>query len=169
MAAESTTPRVQKKNTVCLYWTRGLCKLGDLDCEFMHRLDENKIALCQFGSKCQNDECPYRHFDLDIRPECIKYRRGFCCKGPMCPDRHIKRDFDKFYEYALTLAEDINPHLKTETKTVRKTALCKTFMNTGRCSKGDTCCYAHGKQELNRRKNLETYKKDTRHNTFKNV
>ena len=164
---EPTTPRVKKKDTVCLYWIRGLCARGDLDCEFVHRIDEDKLAMCQFGAKCQNAGCPYRHYDLDARPECVQYRRGFCSKGPMCPDRHIKRDMDKFEEYAFTPAEEINPdhNKKEEEKTpFHKTSLCRAFMQTGHCPNGKSCGYAHGHQELRKKgkRRPETYKKDDR-------
>lgn len=162
-AQEPKTPRVTKKDTVCLYWIRGLCSRGDLDCEFIHRMDEEKMAMCQFGARCQNHTCPYRHYDLDIRPECVAFRRGFCAKGPMCPDRHIKRDPDKFWEYAITPTNEINPDHNKDNNPHHKTALCKTFMQTGRCSKGDRCGFAHGHHELRKRsRKLQTYSKQIR-------
>ena len=163
-AKEPKTPRVKKKDTVCLYWLRGLCARGELDCEFIHRVDEDKLAMCQFGARCQNRGCPYRHYDLEVRPECVKFRRGFCSKGPMCPDRHIKRDVDKFVEYAFTATEDINPQHNEDKNPLHKTALCKTFMQTGRCPKGYDCGYAHGKHELRQKRKgrPETYTKDDR-------
>ena len=168
-AKKPKTPRVKKKDTVCLYWMRGLCAKDDLDCEFMHKLDEDKLAMCQFGARCQNSDCIYRHYDLEVRPECVKFRRGFCPKGPMCPDRHIKRDPDKFEEYAFTLAEEINPNYKEDKNPLHKTALCRTFMQTGRCPKGKGCSYAHGRHELRKKgmRRPKTYKKDDRNMRYK--
>lgn len=53
-----------RKNTVCMYWIRGLCTKG-YDCEYLHIYDESKIQRCHFWEKnaCKNEDCTFRHID----------------------------------------------------------------------------------------------------------
>ncbi|CAH7686152.1 hypothetical protein PPACK8108_LOCUS20766 [Phakopsora pachyrhizi] len=81
--------------TVCKHWLRGLCKKGS-GCEFLHEYNLRTMPECWFFGKygfCSNgDECMYLHVDERMRVlECMDFRRGFCPKGPICPQKHIRR------------------------------------------------------------------------------
>ncbi|KAA1090468.1 RNA-binding component of cleavage and polyadenylation factor [Puccinia graminis f. sp. tritici] len=87
--------------TVCKHWLRGLCKKGN-SCEFLHEYNLRTMPECWFFGKygfCSNgDECMYLHVDERMRVlECMDFRRGFCPKGPDCPQKHIRRPICRLY------------------------------------------------------------------------
>lgn len=88
-------------NYVCKHWLKGLCKKGDA-CDYLHEYNLRKMSECQFFNQngyCQNgDECLYVHVKEDSKlPMCEDYNRGFCEKGPRCPNRHVRRKLCEFY------------------------------------------------------------------------
>lgn len=88
-------------NYVCKHWLKGLCKKGDA-CDYLHEYNLRKMSECQFFNQngyCQNgDECLYVHVKEDSKlPLCEDYNKGFCEKGPRCPNRHVRRKLCPFY------------------------------------------------------------------------
>ncbi|CZR55325.1 related to mRNA 3'-end-processing protein YTH1 [Phialocephala subalpina] len=88
-------------NLVCKHWLRGLCKKGE-GCEFLHEYNLRKMPECNFFAKngfCSNgDECLYLHLDPSSKlPPCPHYNKGFCPLGPICAQRHIRREICVFY------------------------------------------------------------------------
>ncbi|KAE8451029.1 hypothetical protein EG329_004701 [Mollisiaceae sp. DMI_Dod_QoI] len=88
-------------NLVCKHWLRGLCKKGE-SCEFLHEYNLRKMPECNFFAKngyCSNgDECLYLHLDPSSKlPPCPHYEKGFCPLGPLCAQRHIRRELCVFY------------------------------------------------------------------------
>ena len=39
----------RRKKVVCKHWLRGLCKKGDDTCDFLHRLDRDRMPECWYG------------------------------------------------------------------------------------------------------------------------
>ena len=83
-------------SVVCKHWLRGLCKKGD-NCEFLHEYNLRRMPACNTYTKylsCPNgDDCLYQHVPPEAkRPVCPWYDRGFCPLGPLCANRHLKRD-----------------------------------------------------------------------------
>lgn len=79
-----------RHSIVCKHWLRNLCMKGD-KCDFLHQYDPNKMPECTFWlkyGKCNDPECVFRHVANSERPECQRYRLGFCKYGPMCRSRH---------------------------------------------------------------------------------
>lgn len=77
-------------STVCRHWLRKLCVRGD-KCDYLHQFDPNRMPECLFwlkNGKCDDPDCTFRHVEASERPECQRYRRGFCKLGPMCRSRH---------------------------------------------------------------------------------
>lgn len=93
----STTGR---RGTVCRHWLRNLCVKGD-KCDYLHVFDPNKMPECMWWlktGKCNDPDCSFRHVKASERPECQKYRRGFCKLGPMCRSRHDRLPRDSIPE-----------------------------------------------------------------------
>ncbi len=91
----------QNDNYVCKHWLKGLCKKGDA-CDYLHEYNLRKMSECQFFNQngyCQNgDECLYVHVKEGSKlPMCDDYNKGFCEKGPRCPNRHVRRKLCEFY------------------------------------------------------------------------
>jgi len=89
----------QYNNLICKHWMRGLCKKGET-CEFLHEYNLRKMPECNRQPICPaGDECPYQHTDPAFkRPSCPHYERGFCPLGPICANRHIRKEkICKFY------------------------------------------------------------------------
>eukprot|EP00928_Gymnodinium_smaydae_P053385 TRINITY_DN37390_c0_g1_i1.p1 TRINITY_DN37390_c0_g1~~TRINITY_DN37390_c0_g1_i1.p1 ORF type:complete len:637 (-),score=115.43 TRINITY_DN37390_c0_g1_i1:56-1966(-) len=79
-----------KHNLVCRHWLKNLCMKGDR-CEFLHVLDQSKMPECnnyQRNGFCNDPNCLFRHVDAGERPECQRYKLGFCRFGPLCRSRH---------------------------------------------------------------------------------
>jgi cleavage and polyadenylation specificity factor subunit 4 len=81
---------------ICKHWMRGLCKKGE-SCEFLHEYNLRRMPECNHWQRhqiCpQGDDCPYQHTDPAFkRPLCPHYERGFCPLGPICANRHVRRD-----------------------------------------------------------------------------
>ena len=55
--------------TVCTYWLKGLCALGDA-CGFLHQYDKERMPVCRtlikFG-ECKEPDCPYKHSIEDVK------------------------------------------------------------------------------------------------------
>ena len=66
---------MHRKKCVCLYWLRGLCKMG-LECDFLHAHVQEKIPVCQFYTKgeCSNSDCIYRHVRTRAQEEMVQAR-----------------------------------------------------------------------------------------------
>ncbi|EXJ56648.1 hypothetical protein A1O7_06992 [Cladophialophora yegresii CBS 114405] len=91
----------QNDNYVCKHWLKGLCKKADA-CDYLHEYNLRKMSECQFYNQngyCQNgDECLYVHVKEGSKlPMCEDYNKGFCEKGPRCPNRHVRRKLCEFY------------------------------------------------------------------------
>ena len=77
-----------EKTVVCQHWLKGMCRKG-IDCDFLHRYDEDKLPPChhyqKFGS-CEKPDCPFKH--EEGKPACDWYMRGFCKHGKKCKNGH---------------------------------------------------------------------------------
>jgi hypothetical protein len=86
---------VKKHNTVCTHWLRGMCAQGSLECEFVHRMDQDLMPDCKFfkNGQCVNeDACMFRHVaPVKVHHPCPRYVMGFCPQGPRCSLDHVKR------------------------------------------------------------------------------
>eukprot|EP00404_Azadinium_spinosum_P052280 CAMPEP_0180766000 /NCGR_PEP_ID=MMETSP1038_2-20121128/39263_1 /TAXON_ID=632150 /ORGANISM="Azadinium spinosum, Strain 3D9" /LENGTH=334 /DNA_ID=CAMNT_0022800485 /DNA_START=55 /DNA_END=1056 /DNA_ORIENTATION=- len=88
-AVESASSR-GRHSIVCKHWLRNLCMKGD-KCDFLHQYDLSRMPECMFFlkfGKCNDPECVFRHVQNSERPECQRYRLGFCRYGIMCRSRH---------------------------------------------------------------------------------
>jgi len=79
-----------RHSMVCKHWMKNLCMKGD-KCDFLHQFDPDRMPECmlwlKFG-KCTDPDCTFRHVANEDRPECQRYRLGFCRYGLMCRSRH---------------------------------------------------------------------------------
>lgn len=83
--------------TVCRHWLKNLCMKGD-KCDYLHVYDPNRMPECLFFlkyGKCTDPDCNFRHVAVSERPECQRYRLGFCKFGPLCRSRHDRLPKDK--------------------------------------------------------------------------
>jgi cleavage and polyadenylation specificity factor subunit 4 len=84
------------KPYVCKHWLRGLCKKGGDLCENLHIYELEKMAYCQFMidfGVCTNVDCLFNHQKPEVEEiDCIWYARGFCRHGPLCKNRHIRKE-----------------------------------------------------------------------------
>jgi cleavage and polyadenylation specificity factor subunit 4 len=79
-----------RHSQVCRHWLKNLCMKGD-KCDYLHQYDPNRMPECLSWlktGKCQDPDCTFRHVTTSERPECQRYRLGFCKYGPMCRSRH---------------------------------------------------------------------------------
>lgn len=81
---------------ICKHFLRGLCKKGE-NCEFLHSFNLRKMPECNYWQRHQTcpagDDCAYQHTDPSFkRPTCPHYERGFCPLGPVCANRHIRKE-----------------------------------------------------------------------------
>mmetsp|Transcript_33258 Transcript_33258/g.52947 ORF Transcript_33258/g.52947 Transcript_33258/m.52947 type:complete len:585 (-) Transcript_33258:52-1806(-) len=79
-----------RHSLVCRHWVKNLCMKGD-KCDYLHQYDPNRMPECFSWlktGKCADPECVFRHVETSERPECQRYRLGFCKFGPMCRSRH---------------------------------------------------------------------------------
>ena len=85
---------VEKYNTVCTHWLRGMCTQG-AECEFVHRMDQHLMPDCKFyknGQCVSEDMCVFRHTQAPkVQHLCPRYVMGFCALGPKCHLDHVKR------------------------------------------------------------------------------
>ena len=55
--------------TVCTYWLKGVCALGE-NCGFLHEYNAERMPVCKtlinFGT-CREPDCPYKHTLEDIK------------------------------------------------------------------------------------------------------
>lgn len=89
-----------RHSIVCKHWLRNLCMKGD-KCDFLHQYDPNRMPECTFWlkfGKCSDPECIFRHVNDNERPECQRYRLGFCRYGLMCRSRHDRLPRDALPE-----------------------------------------------------------------------
>lgn len=70
-------------------------------CDFLHQYDPSRMPECVFWlkfGKCSDPECVFRHVAPSERPECQRYRLGFCRYGPLCRSRHDRMPRDALPE-----------------------------------------------------------------------
>eukprot|EP00931_Biecheleriopsis_adriatica_P088440 TRINITY_DN62766_c0_g1_i1.p1 TRINITY_DN62766_c0_g1~~TRINITY_DN62766_c0_g1_i1.p1 ORF type:complete len:573 (-),score=96.16 TRINITY_DN62766_c0_g1_i1:56-1774(-) len=101
LRADGTTSAEGSANrgtrTVCKHWLKNLCMKGD-KCEYLHQYDPNRMPECFFflkTGKCTDPECVFKHVAATERPECQRYRLGYCKFGPLCRSRHDRLPKDK--------------------------------------------------------------------------
>mmetsp|Transcript_87009 Transcript_87009/g.153873 ORF Transcript_87009/g.153873 Transcript_87009/m.153873 type:complete len:545 (-) Transcript_87009:48-1682(-) len=86
--------------TVCRHWLKNLCMKGE-KCDYLHQYDPNRMPECflflKFG-KCTDPDCVFQHVAATERPECQRYRLGFCKFGPLCRSRHDRLPKEKIPE-----------------------------------------------------------------------
>jgi cleavage and polyadenylation specificity factor subunit 4 len=135
--------------------------MKDKQCEFLHQHDESKMPLCKHGDRCRTPGCKLRHIKEEDRLECVFYTQGFCIHGPNCRYKHIKRpsiDLPLVSNYTLGLSQmqagnaAMNGNIERRgaaRNELYKKSLCKHF-SLGSCPFGDSCNFAHGKEELAR-------------------
>ncbi|BFU21867.1 zinc finger protein, putative [Entamoeba histolytica HM-1:IMSS-B] len=87
------TIKSNEKTIVCQHWLRGMCRKG-ANCDFLHRLDEERTPAChhfvKYG-KCEKPECPFKHEDPQKAIPCEWYKRGFCKHGKKCKHGHVPK------------------------------------------------------------------------------
>jgi cleavage and polyadenylation specificity factor subunit 4 len=81
---------------VCKHWMRALCKKGE-HCEFLHEFNVRRMPECnnysRYGTCPNGDDCMYQHIEpASKRPPCPHYDRGFCPLGPLCANRHVRKE-----------------------------------------------------------------------------
>jgi len=89
-SSENNTATKGRRSQVCRHWIKNLCMKGD-KCDYLHQLDPDKMPECMLWlryGKCTDPDCTFRHVENSERPECQRYRLGFCRYGPMCRSRH---------------------------------------------------------------------------------
>ncbi len=90
----------RKNNSLCQYYLRGLCQKSAWECQFLHKVDDKLMPICQFFVKdnCSaGDTCIFKH-ELPRpkpKPTCQSYKRGFCSLGSTCPRNHIKYSYPR--------------------------------------------------------------------------
>lgn len=151
----------KKKSVVCTYFLANRCMKGN-ECEFLHTWDKDRMPVCRFGTNCERrDICPYRHVDQEeVQEECEDYNLGFCKHGPACLKLHIPRLPEELPSpeeiLSIVLAKDIEKCQKRELKkSLRKTKLCKKFMQDENACEFDPCSYAHGFHDLSNVSTIE--------------
>lgn len=99
-----------EKNSICIYWLNGNCKMESA-CQYMHpEIGDAKIPRCRNGSNCDKIGCNYNHvickhfvqnnckrgdkchFQHDNEPENkTKFRchNGFSCSNKSCKYNHM--------------------------------------------------------------------------------
>lgn len=87
--------KVEKKDTLCQYYMRGLCTKG-FSCDFLHTGNKKRVPICQFWlrGECNRKDCEFRHVravDDKYNKECPFYLKGFCHRGSSCKLRHVKK------------------------------------------------------------------------------
>ncbi|KAH7823218.1 putative cleavage and polyadenylation specificity factor subunit 4 [Monocercomonoides exilis] len=88
------------KKVVCKHWFKGLCMKGN-QCDFLHVYDLTLMPECKFfarDGKCTKEGCPFRHIKPEEKQkECAWYKRGFCRRGPLCKNLHIRKQACPLY------------------------------------------------------------------------
>lgn len=60
-------------------------------CDYLHIFDPDRMPECSVWnrfSRCNDPDCSFKHIAHEDRPECPKYKLGFCRDGPRCKMRH---------------------------------------------------------------------------------
>lgn len=145
------------RSIVCLHWLHGLCQKGS-DCEFLHKLDKQKMPLCRHGQSCKTKNCQLKHVDVDTIPECVFFKQGFCFHGSTCKYRHVKlspdvcppcANFEQSQDTDDNAAAPLSKKRKTQApNSFFKISLCKHWLQNGVCPFGDECHFAHSEAEL---------------------
>lgn len=53
----------KRKKVVCRHWLSGLCHNRDR-CDYLHRLDRNRMPICKHGNLCKIKNCPLKHIGM---------------------------------------------------------------------------------------------------------
>lgn len=141
---------------VCRHWLDGLCLNGEEACTFLHRLDRTKMYACKYGTLCKIKNCPLKHTEQQEVQECVFYRQGFCCNGPGCIRRHLKRTPEElpadasFEQCVVPMGPNASKQRKNNQPNDNfKVSLCSNWLQNGSCHFNDTCHFAHGEEEIN--------------------
>lgn len=132
-SAEKDKP--EKKNVICIHWKNGNpCPKGD-ECKFLHTGPQKPLLECYFGSKCNKQDCKFKHSEKVETPQedifkktkiCKNWKNmGSCPRGDECLFAHGVKELKTF-----------------------KHKLCKNYRETGTCPRGSECLFAHGDSEL---------------------
>ncbi|XP_031558059.1 zinc finger CCCH domain-containing protein 3-like isoform X2 [Actinia tenebrosa] len=119
------------KIAVCTKFLQGKCKKTDGTCSFSHKIDKDKMPVCQFFLKgtCTNDDCPYSHVNVNSKAAvCQDFIRGYCVNGQQCKMKHILD--------------------------------CEEFSRTGKCSKGKKCNLIHRERKAKKRSRQSSTSKE---------
>lgn len=144
----------KRRKVVCKHWLLGLCHNG-MRCDYLHRLDRNKMPPCKHGKLCKIKNCPLKHVAEEELEVCAYYKQGFCFSGPKCGRRHEKRTpeecpveatFDQGTSAPVPGSK--KPKLGQPNENFKVT-LCNHWLSSGDCPFGDDCHYAHGEEEIN--------------------
>jgi hypothetical protein len=142
----------KRRKIVCKHWLLGLCHHG-MRCDYLHRLDRNKMPPCKHGKVCKIKNCPLKHMAEEELEECMYYKQGFCYSGPKCNRRHEKRlpeecPMEAIFESLIQQANGKKQKINQPNDNYKVT-LCNHWLSTGNCEFGDGCHYAHGEYEIN--------------------
>lgn len=144
----------KRRKIVCKHWLLGLCHNG-MRCDYLHRLDRNKMPPCKHGKLCKIKNCPLKHVAEEELEECAYYKQGFCYSGPNCNRRHEKRTPE---ECPVEAVFDQGPQPQAGAKKQKvtqqrsenfKVTLCNHWLTKGSCPFNDGCIFAHGEEEIN--------------------
>jgi len=132
------------KTQICSFWKKGKCKRGS-SCTFAHGNDELNEPVV-----------------LQVVP-CAFYRAGFCRLGNKCRNVHddaaVAETIPQVCEFtekqsiaAPSLrrgnSEQTLGRPKPASKMVTKKQIC-SYWEKGKCTRGSSCLFAHGSEELN--------------------
>lgn len=127
------------------------------------------MPICKHGKLCKIKNCPLKHIDDEEMEECIFYKQGFCCNGPKCGRRHIKRTpeecpaevfFDSFSNISASANTAGGSQLSSNNMNNKKlkvgqpndnfkVSLCTHWLLNNSCPFQNECHFAHGEDELN--------------------
>eukprot|EP00927_Polykrikos_kofoidii_P053728 TRINITY_DN4828_c0_g3_i1.p1 TRINITY_DN4828_c0_g3~~TRINITY_DN4828_c0_g3_i1.p1 ORF type:complete len:1132 (-),score=141.05 TRINITY_DN4828_c0_g3_i1:52-3366(-) len=149
-------PALDRKTTLCMYYSRGYeCRRGS-DCTFLHELDPSA------------DIRDTRESDGGGRKTrmCSYYAQGDCKKGSDCDFAHRPEELDQIvghgYAEKLRYQEGEADRASQADTAKRKTKLCRHFKR-GYCRDGEDCGFAHGPADLEKAHSLSDGVEHVRH------
>uniref|UniRef100_A0A834VEZ8 Zinc finger CCCH domain-containing protein 3 n=1 Tax=Sarcoptes scabiei TaxID=52283 RepID=A0A834VEZ8_SARSC len=136
------------------FCSTGFCPKG-INCSFTH--DVSKIAICQrfIYGKCKSSICLLSHQkNPEKMPDCSFFANN-ACNLENCCFRHVKVTANS------ELCKDFLKGLCLLGSKCEKSHrfLCRTFLRTGNCPKGNKCYFAHRPKKNKRKSKLETQSK----------
>lgn len=145
------------KTAMCEQWqTTGYCDRQS-NCKFAHGPGELRSRMGQVATYGNGASMTNSRYKTSM---CTTYANmGFCDKGDGCKFAHgpgeLRQPPNQEASYSFSGRQQQHPIMDNSGSFNYKTAMCRNMVDTGSCSRGDGCSFAHCSSELRVKKPMD--------------